>query len=70
MRYDKISAIRKKLGLTQGQFADRFSLNVRTLQNWECGRYALDAAHAALFCAIAREPETMARLLAPEATTS
>jgi DNA-binding transcriptional regulator YiaG len=30
-----ISGIRKKLGLTQSEFADRFGLSRRTVQEWE-----------------------------------
>lgn len=33
-----IQEIRKSLGLSQSQFAKKFHLNVRTLQNWESGR--------------------------------
>ena len=34
----EIQELRKSMGLTQKQFATYFGLNVRTLQDWECGR--------------------------------
>jgi putative transcriptional regulator len=41
-----LTALRKRLGLSQAEFARRFVLNLRTLQDWEQGR---------------REPEDIAR---------
>jgi putative transcriptional regulator len=35
---DSIKEIREKMGLSQSQFAKEFNFNVRTLQDWECGR--------------------------------
>ena len=32
-----ILELRQKTGLSQGQFAERFHLNVRTVQTWEQG---------------------------------
>ena len=34
----KIKSIRQSLGLTQKQFAMNFSIDCRTLQNWESGK--------------------------------
>ena len=33
-----IKEIRKSTGLSQSKFADKFGINVRTLQDWESGR--------------------------------
>jgi len=41
-----LTALRKRLGLSQAEFARQFMLNLRTLQDWEQGR---------------REPEDVAR---------
>jgi putative transcriptional regulator len=41
-----LTALRKRLGLSQVEFAGQFKLNLRTLQDWEQGR---------------REPEEIAR---------
>jgi putative transcriptional regulator len=41
-----LTALRKRLGLSQAEFAGQFRLNLRTLQDWEQGR---------------REPEEIAR---------
>lgn len=35
---DELKKIRKKLGMTQKQFAEKFNISVRTLQQWEQGR--------------------------------
>jgi putative transcriptional regulator len=65
-----VAAIRAKTGLSQRAFSSLYGLPLATLQNWEQHRYTPDATHRAFFRAIAREPETMARLCAPEAATS
>lgn len=41
-----LTALRKRLGLSQAEFARQFMFNLRTLQDWEQGR---------------REPERIAR---------
>ena len=33
----KIKEIRSMTGLSQGKFAEKYSIPVRTLQNWEAG---------------------------------
>jgi putative transcriptional regulator len=42
-----LTALRKRLGLSQAEFARQFALNLRPLQDWEQGR---------------REPEDIARI--------
>lgn len=37
MTPERIRAIRAKCGMSQSVFADKFGLNVRTLQRWERG---------------------------------
>ena len=54
-----VTAVRKRLGLTQEQFAERFALDVATVRNWEQGRSAVDGAAAVLLKAIARAPEVI-----------
>ena len=34
-----IKELRKRTGLSQSKFAERFSLNLRTLQSWESNDY-------------------------------
>jgi putative transcriptional regulator len=65
-----IYAIRRRVGMTQAQFAAAYDLNLDTLQGWECGRRKLDRAAQTLLRAIARDPESAARLFAPEPTTA
>jgi putative transcriptional regulator len=36
-----IKELRKRTGLSQSKFADKFFLNVKTLQNWERGSRAV-----------------------------
>lgn len=33
-----LKALRKKLGLNQTEFAKKYSINLATLRNWECGK--------------------------------
>ncbi|MFI0608770.1 MAG: helix-turn-helix domain-containing protein [Anaerolineae bacterium] len=58
-----VKLLRKRLGMTQVQFAEAFGLPVSTLRDWEQHRSKPDAPALALLRAIEREPETMARLL-------
>lgn len=56
--------VRKRLGLSQTEFAARFHLPVGTLRDWEQGRRQPDAPALAYLRVIAREPELVARALA------
>jgi len=56
-------AIRKKLKLTQKEFAARYHIPVATLRDWEQGRRVPDAPARALIAAIRAEPEALRRAL-------
>jgi putative transcriptional regulator len=55
--------IRKRLGMSQRQFAHAIHIPVATLQNWEQGRTLMDPSARALMTIIAREPEAALRAL-------
>ena len=57
--------VRKRLGLSQTEFAARFHLPVGTLRDWEQNRRRPDAPALAYLRVIAREPEVVARALEP-----
>ena len=59
-----VKAVRRKTGLSQAAFAERFGINRRTLQDWEQGRYGPDPMARAFLTVIAREPEAVRRALA------
>jgi putative transcriptional regulator len=59
-----VAAIRKQLGLTQGQFAARFGFKLDAVQNWEQGRRRPDGAARAFLRVIEREPDAVQRALA------
>jgi putative transcriptional regulator len=61
-----VSAIRKTLGLSQADFATRFGLNLRTVQDWEQGRVTPDQPARVLLRVIAKSPRMVARALAAE----
>jgi len=56
-------AIRKKLKLTQREFATRYHIPLATLRDWEQGRRVPDAPARALIAAIREEPEAVRRAL-------
>jgi putative transcriptional regulator len=56
-------AIRKKLKVTQKEFAARYHIPVATLRDWEQGRRVPDAPARALIAAIRAEPEAVRRAL-------
>jgi putative transcriptional regulator len=55
--------IRKRLGMSQREFADTLGIPVTTLRNWEQNRVAMEPATIALMRIVAREPEAALRAL-------
>jgi putative transcriptional regulator len=53
-------ACRNRLGLSQGQFAERFGLHPDTYKQWERGRRKPDQAGATYLRLIAGAPATIA----------
>lgn len=59
-----VAAIRKRLGLSQAAFAERFGFALDAVQNWEQGRRRPDGAARAFLRVIEREPAAVQRALA------
>jgi len=59
-----IQNARKRLGLSQEQFADVFGVSASSLRKWEQGRYTPSGAAKALLKVIALEPDAVLRALA------
>ncbi len=59
-----VAAIRRRLGLSQNDFAARFGFRLDALQNWEQGRRRPDGAARAFLRVIEREPDAVLRALA------
>ena len=60
---DEVRALRKKLNLTQEQFATRFHLPLGTVRDWEQGAHRPDKAAQVLLTVIAKDPDAVARAL-------
>lgn len=58
-----IASIRKKLKLTQKQFAKQYHINLETLRNWEQHKRALDTTSLAYLTCIAKRPKMISNLL-------
>ena len=58
-----VRAIRRRLHMSQHEFADAFRIPLATLKNWEQGRRVPDAPAAAYLQAIARQPEVIREAL-------
>ena len=54
-----VKGIRAKVGMSQAEFADAFSLNRRTLQQWEQGKASPDLAARAYLTVIERNPDVV-----------
>src|SRR5438094_9478116 len=54
-----VRAVRRKLGLSQSQFAAKFGFQPATLRNWEQGRTRPDGPARVLLAVIARHPEAV-----------
>lgn len=59
-----VRAIRKRLDMTQEEFASRFGFSVARLRDWEQGRTHPDAALRAYLMVIARKPDAVKEALA------
>ena len=58
-----VRAIRRKLHLSQEEFAQKYRIPLPTLRNWEQGRRQPDAPAAAYLHAIARRPREISDAL-------
>lgn len=61
---ERIRELRKRMKLSRRQFADRFGLDLRALQDWEQGRRVPDRSARVLLTVIDRDPDAVARALA------
>ena len=59
-----VRALRRKLGLSQAQFASKFGFSLRTLQEWEQGRALPDRPARILLRVIEKSPKTVERAVA------
>lgn len=59
-----VRAIRRKLHMSQQEFAAAFHIPLATLKNWEQGRRAPDAPAIAYLQVIARQPQVIQDALA------
>ena len=59
--------IRKRLRMTQEEFAQALRIPVATLRNWEQGRNAIDPAARSLLIVVARHPRSALAALADDA---
>lgn len=56
--------LRKRLGMTQAQFARALRVPLSTLRNWEQGRVMPDPAARSLLTIVAKNPKAALRALA------
>lgn len=59
-----VRAVRAATGLSRAEFARRFALDPRALQDWEQGRRRPDRAARAYLTVIARHPDAVIEALA------
>ena len=59
----RVRMIRKRSGLSQTEFAERYRISVGTLRDWEQGRVRPDGPALAYLLVISREPGAVARAL-------
>ncbi len=58
-----VKTLRKRLNLTQREFAARFHLPLGTIRDWEQGAHVPDQAAQVLLTVIAKDPAAVARAL-------
>lgn len=59
-----VKAVRRRLGLTQAEFARRYSLTLARVRDWEQGRSEPDSAASAYLKVIERAPKVVEKALA------
>jgi putative transcriptional regulator len=64
-RVPQVKIIRRALGLSQEQFAERFHIPLGTLRDWEQGRKDPDTAARAYLRVIGRNPTAVMEALRP-----
>lgn len=60
---ERIVALRRRMKLSRRQFADRFGLDARAVQDWEQGRRVPDRAARVLLTVIDRNPDAVVSAL-------
>jgi putative transcriptional regulator len=63
-RYPDVKSLREELHCSQRQFAERFGLSLRTVQQWEQGRSKPDQPARILLMAIEGDPDVIERAAA------
>ena len=58
-----VKSLRRRLGLSQEEFAQRYGFTCARVRDWEQGRSKPDGAVRAYLIVIDREPEAVARAL-------
>lgn len=58
-----VRKVRRRLGMSQGQFAAQFGISPATLRNWEQGRRQPEGPARVLLNIIEREPDAVQRAL-------
>jgi putative transcriptional regulator len=61
-----VAALRRRLKLSQAEFATNFGFSVATVRNWEQGRVLADGPARVLLAVIANEPKAVLRALRPK----
>ena len=61
-----VKAIRKKVAMSQSEFAQMFGFSKRTLEHWEHGRRVPTGPARAFLTVIAREPDAVRRALSEQ----
>ena len=65
-RVPDIKRIRRRLELSQSEFAELFGLSVRTVENWEQGRREPEGPALVLLRVIERNPDAVLDALKPK----
>jgi len=63
----RVREVREGLGFSQAEFAERFGMSVRSLQEWEQARRLPDVAVMAYLRVIERNPRAVQSALKPNA---
>jgi putative transcriptional regulator len=59
-----VKRVRRKLGMSQNDFAEQFGISAATVRNWEQGRRQPEGPARVLLTIIDREPAAVQRVLA------
>ena len=60
---ERMTDLRRRMGMSQAEFADKFGMSVMTFKHWETGNRTPDTAAQTLIAMIITDPDTTGAII-------